>query len=179
MNLSRRLLPHNNFSRFKIPWSAVFTSFIQRKLTFSRILAAPVNVTFIRTYNLKKNVPWHILSPRAVACDNLHLRASAHHWHVSAFCVIGNSSEFPVTQKRAVCGWNWDDQFSRHMALLVFWGVDSLSRIAHSQTRASRSFVCFADGLLVSGAGKTNVARGAACFSSAHAISLFSSTFRS
>ena len=26
--------------------------------------------------------------------------ASAHHWHVSAFCVIGNSSEFPITQKK-------------------------------------------------------------------------------
>ena len=25
------------------------------------------------------------LAPRAVACDNLHLRASAHLWHVSAF----------------------------------------------------------------------------------------------
>ena len=35
-----------------------------------------------------KNVPWHILAPRAVACDNLHLRVSAHLW---------NSSEFPVT----------------------------------------------------------------------------------
>ena len=35
--------------------------------------------------NIKKNVPWHILAPRAVACDNLHLRASAHLWHVSAF----------------------------------------------------------------------------------------------
>ena len=34
---------------------------------------------------LKKNVPWHILAPRAVACDSLHLRASAHLWHVSAF----------------------------------------------------------------------------------------------
>ena len=34
---------------------------------------------------IKKNVPWHILAPRAVACDNLHLRASAHLWHVSAF----------------------------------------------------------------------------------------------
>ena len=33
----------------------------------------------------KKNVPWHILAPRAVACDSLHLRASAHLWHVSAF----------------------------------------------------------------------------------------------
>ena len=39
-------------------------------------------------------------APRAVACDNLHLRASAHHWHMSAFCVIENSSEFPITQKR-------------------------------------------------------------------------------
>ena len=34
---------------------------------------------------IKKNVPWHILAPREVACDNLHLRASAHLWHVSAF----------------------------------------------------------------------------------------------
>ena len=33
----------------------------------------------------KKNVPWHILAPRAVACDSLHLRASAHLWHVNAF----------------------------------------------------------------------------------------------
>ena len=33
----------------------------------------------------KKNVPWHILAPRAVACNSLHLRASAHLWHVSAF----------------------------------------------------------------------------------------------
>ena len=34
---------------------------------------------------IKKNGPWHILAPRAVACDNLHLRASAHLWHVNAF----------------------------------------------------------------------------------------------
>ena len=32
-----------------------------------------------------KNVPWHILAPSAVACDMFLLRASAHHWHVSAF----------------------------------------------------------------------------------------------
>ena len=51
------------------------------------------------TYCSKKNVPWHILAPSAVACDMFLLRASAHHWHVSAFCVIGNSSEFPITQK--------------------------------------------------------------------------------
>ena len=35
--------------------------------------------------NVKKNVPWHILAPSAVACDMFLLRASAHHWHVSAF----------------------------------------------------------------------------------------------
>ena len=31
------------------------------------------------------NMPWHILAPSAVACDNLHFRASAHLRHVSAF----------------------------------------------------------------------------------------------
>ena len=35
--------------------------------------------------SMKKNVPWHILAPSAVACDMFLLRASAHHWHVSAF----------------------------------------------------------------------------------------------
>ena len=38
-----------------------------------------------RSFFIKKNVPWHILAPSAVACDKLHLRASTHHWHVSAF----------------------------------------------------------------------------------------------
>ena len=37
------------------------------------------------SYKVKKNVPWLILAPRAVACDSLHLRASVHLWHVSAF----------------------------------------------------------------------------------------------
>ena len=37
------------------------------------------------SYKVKKNVLWHILAPSAVACDNLHLRASAHHRRVSAF----------------------------------------------------------------------------------------------
>ena len=40
---------------------------------------------------IKKNVPWHILAPSAVACDNLHLRASAHHWHIVPFYLIGSS----------------------------------------------------------------------------------------
>ncbi len=34
-------------------------------------------------------MPWHILAPRAVACDDLHLRASVHLWHVSAFLCNG------------------------------------------------------------------------------------------
>ena len=29
----------------------------------------------------------------------IYIFAGAHHWRVSAFCVIGNSSEFPITQK--------------------------------------------------------------------------------
>ena len=40
---------------------------------------------YFSSVHIKKNVPWHILAPRAVACDSLHLRASAHLWHVSAF----------------------------------------------------------------------------------------------
>ena len=39
--------------------------------------------------DIKKNVPWHILAPRAVTCDILHLRASAHLRHVSAFLCNG------------------------------------------------------------------------------------------
>lgn len=32
----------------------------------------------------RKNVPWHILAPRLVACGNLSFHASAHLWHVGA-----------------------------------------------------------------------------------------------
>ena len=34
---------------------------------------------------IEKNVPRHLLASRAVTCDKLHLRASAHFGHVSAF----------------------------------------------------------------------------------------------
>ena len=37
------------------------------------------------TSTLKKNVPRHILAPSAVACDILHLRASAHLRHAVPF----------------------------------------------------------------------------------------------
>ena len=40
---------------------------------------------FFSPVNVKKNVPWHILAPSAVACDILHLRASAHLRHVVPF----------------------------------------------------------------------------------------------
>ena len=46
-------------------------------------------LTFFNSKHVKKNVPWHILAPRAVACDDLHLRASVHLWHVSAFLCNG------------------------------------------------------------------------------------------
>ena len=41
------------------------------------------------SYKVKKNVPWHILAPSAVACDMFLLRASAH--PAERFCVIGRS----------------------------------------------------------------------------------------
>ena len=62
------------------------------------------NQTYHQTFfmNVKKNVPWHILAPIAVACDMFLLRASAHHWHVSAFLCNRNSKEFSITQKSTV-----------------------------------------------------------------------------
>ena len=50
----------------------------------------------------EKNVPWHILAPRAVACDNLHLRASAHLWHISAFLCNRKFQGIPCYIKKAV-----------------------------------------------------------------------------
>ena len=52
------------------------------------------NQTYHQTFfmNVKKNVPWHILAPSAVACDKLHHRASAHRWQVVPFCVPGSSN---------------------------------------------------------------------------------------
>ena len=46
---------------------------------------ASLNFWFRTHIILAKNVPWHILTPSAVACDMFLLRASTHHWHVSAF----------------------------------------------------------------------------------------------
>lgn len=72
---------------------------------FSVLLTTNIFVILI-----EKNVPWHILAPRAVACENLHLRACAHLWHVSAFsysreflgifCYIKNN---PPEQIRKIC----------------------------------------------------------------------------
>ena len=55
------------------------------RLLFPITLTVPPPTDYSGVMSIKKNVPWHILAPRAVACDNLHLRASAHLWHVSAF----------------------------------------------------------------------------------------------
>ena len=60
-------------------------------------------------------MPLHILAPRAVACDNLHLRASAHFWHVSAFlcnreflgisCYIKKVPDIVFTMPGRNCSW--------------------------------------------------------------------------
>ena len=50
---------------------------------------------------INKNVPWHILAPSAVACDNLHLRASAHLRHAVPFCFTGSSIGISCETKKA------------------------------------------------------------------------------
>ena len=47
------------------------------------------------TYCSKKNVPWHILAPSAVACDMFLLRASAH--PAERFYLIGCSYDIKKT----------------------------------------------------------------------------------
>ena len=94
--------------------------FISSKPTFVYLLCPPLCGPFSiqesaaggLSYKVKKNVPWHIFAPRAAACDNLHFRASAHHRHVSAFFVIGNPLEFPITKRHL--------QNSLQMSLLTF-----------------------------------------------------------
>ena len=44
----------------------------------------------------------HILAPSAVACDKLHLRASAHYWHVSFFLCNREFQEISYYTKKAV-----------------------------------------------------------------------------
>ena len=47
-----------------------FTTFCQKRKKYAR------HIWDLPLY--KKECAWHILAPRAVACGNLHLRASAH-----------------------------------------------------------------------------------------------------
>ena len=53
---------------------------------------------------VKKNVPRHILAPSAVARDDLHLRASAHHWHVVPFCSTGKFHRTFLLNKKSPAG---------------------------------------------------------------------------
>ena len=58
--------------------------------------------------NIKKECALALLAPRAVACDNLHLRASAHLWHVSAFlCNREFLGNFPDYIKRGSSPHKW------------------------------------------------------------------------
>ena len=49
------------------------------------------------------NVSWHIRASRAVACDNLHLRVGAHHWHVSAFLCNREFQGISYYTKKEAC----------------------------------------------------------------------------
>ena len=49
------------------------------------LFAYGVILFLIITRGWRTNVYWHIRASRAVACDNLHLRASTYHWHISFF----------------------------------------------------------------------------------------------
>ena len=56
------------------------------------------------SYKVKKNVPRHILATSAVARDDLHLRASAHHWHVVPFCSTGKFHRTFLLNKKSPAG---------------------------------------------------------------------------
>ena len=73
-------------SRFS-SWFCQFRSFFRRKAAFDfhifhsptvRILKIFLQIIRYMQDDIKKNVPWHILAPSAVACDIFLLRASAH-----------------------------------------------------------------------------------------------------
>ena len=72
----------SNIMRVQVPSSA-------RRLK-SKDLSLFRYYIFTTFSSIQAKFYWHILAPRAVACDNLHLRASSHHWHIRAFFVIGN-----------------------------------------------------------------------------------------
>ena len=55
------------------------------------LFAYGVILFLIITRGWTTDVPKHIRAPRAVACDNLHLRASAHLRHAVPFRLTGSS----------------------------------------------------------------------------------------
>ena len=88
----------------------------------------------------------HIPAPRAAACDDLHLRASAQHWHVSTFCVTGNSPEFPVITSE-----NTLREFPLVIATVAkvsrkrgLWLVVRVKKFPAGQTGVIISLVCLA-----------------------------------
>ena len=67
---------------FILPCSCKFSVCPKNRVSVFRFMKK--TVFFCISFSLKKdvkNVLWHIRASRAVACDNLQLRASAHHWH--------------------------------------------------------------------------------------------------
>ena len=73
----------SNIMRVQVPSSA-------RRLK-SKDLSLFRYYIFTTFSSIQAKFYWHILAPRAIACDNLHLRASVHLRHVAPFCLTGSS----------------------------------------------------------------------------------------
>ena len=78
------------------------------------------NQTYHQTFfmNVKKNVPWHILAPSAVACDMFLLRASAH--PRGAFYMLLFTHTCPVTEFAVASHLNTANSCCHHVFLRHF-----------------------------------------------------------
>ena len=92
---------------------------------------------------IKKNVPRHIRAPRAVACDNLHLRASAHLRHAVPFSL-------KMGRKKASGGNHWLSSGKGIMSLMgysknyiMYWGVFTVYIIPWGKRKVCTNFTKF------------------------------------
>ena len=68
------------------------------------LLFAYVVILFlIITRGWTTNVYWHIRASRPIACDNLHLRASTYHWHISFFLCNRKFQGISYYAKKEAC----------------------------------------------------------------------------
>ena len=84
--MEQLLVSYRNNTEHIIPRLARFHIEFARAILYGRF-----SDLHAKCLEIKKNVPRHILAPSAVACDNHHLRASAHLRHAVPFCLTGSS----------------------------------------------------------------------------------------